>query len=144
MKRAMILLIMALCVASLFATNLSQVRNNNLSVSKGETARVELSFTIPAGQYAAFQEESFFTEIDEIAGFSDGNTIYPVNQAIDTDFGYKKFEGTIVLVKEVVVDASAASGTHELDLFLMYQLCLPDGACFAPKEESHKVSITVQ
>jgi thiol:disulfide interchange protein DsbD len=114
----------------------------NLEIPAGQSAFIEVLIEIPEGLYAAHQEEYFGIDIIEKEGIRAGKTIYPAT-GIMTEYGDLVYKDVVFLQKEIIVDKNAKLGLRELEIYVMYQLCLETGACLMPVDEEHVVNIQV-
>ena len=142
MKKILTFTIAMLYCIVLLCNELTYIQNNFLDVETGETVLIEVTFEIPDGQYAALQEEFFGIDVEEVPGIRIGRTIYPEG-AIETEFGFSKYKGTITLLQEIYIERNARQGDIELEFIVFYQLCLEDGTCFIPEEEYHLLNLTI-
>ena len=143
LKRLMFFIIIGFMMfTAVMADEMIVVEDNFIDVFTGEIVLIEITFNIPEGYYAAYQEEFFGVDIVEEDGITAGQTIFPDGR-IETDFGFSKYVGTITLLKEVHIARDARLGEREIELIVFYQLCLEDGTCLIPEEESFPLNLFV-
>ena len=143
MKKLLLIILLSMVSMCLVSDEMIVLESNFIEVQTGGMALIEVTFNIPEGQYAAFQVDYFEIDIEDQSGIRGGETIYPVDEAIETDYGFSKFVGTITLYKEIFIDKRAVQGEREIELYVMYQLCLEDGTCFIPEEEMFILNLFV-
>ena len=142
MKKIAVFVILVLFALNMLANEVTTLESNFIDVPTGETILIAVTFEIPEGYYAALQEDFFGIDIEEGDGIRGGKVIYPEGY-IETDFGFVKYEGTVTLLKEIIVDGNARQGEREIELVAYYQICLEDGTCLVPEDEYHTLTLFV-
>ena len=143
MKKAFLFILIGLMSYFLYANELIVIETDFFDAPTGEISIIEVTINIPEGFYAAHNEDYFGIDVEDYDGVKAGRTIYPLDEAIETDFGFSKYTGTITLYKEILIDRNARQGEREIELVVYYQLCLEDGTCLIPEEESFFLNIFV-
>ncbi|MCL2064857.1 MAG: thioredoxin family protein [Candidatus Cloacimonetes bacterium] len=118
------------------------LETNFIDVPTGSTILIAVTFNIPEGFYAAHQEDFFGIDIEESDGITGGRVFYP-EDSIETDFGFVKYEGSVTLLKELIIAQNAIQGEREIEIVAFYQICLEDGTCLVPTDEYHVLTLYV-
>jgi thiol:disulfide interchange protein DsbD len=113
-----------------------------IRVTAGQTAVLRVKFHIPYGYHQALQDDYFGIDLIETGGIVSGKTIYPAGGIVD-DMGYTNYYESVILEKEIHVNARRAPGSVDINLLFFYQICENGGVCLAPEELPFEVVLEV-
>ena len=101
--------------------------------------RLEVTYTIPAGQHITRQPELVFVKPQPVAGLEFGNASYSATTKTDEQ-GNPLYAGTLVISCELRATQPVPAGTP-LNITVGWQACLDSGTCFAPQTTAVTVSL---
>jgi len=121
----------------------AHLKYQEMDVYTGESAIIELEYTIPSDYHQIIQENYFRIDVEEESGISGGETIYP-DGLIEEDLGLLSYHGTIVLGKEIHIEKGITEGMRQVKIKFRYQLCMNEGGtCLMPEVKELSVTLNI-
>ena len=149
MKRLTVVLLFAIAV-NLNAQHLSSVKTDGYELTGNKAVRLTAIIDIPEDYHLAYNENYLTVKlVGPPRGVYIGKIIFPEGQTgpfyNDQNSESEKiinYYGSVELETSLHIDETAKAGDIELKIAVYYQMC-DDVACYPPKEEIHRVYMTV-
>ncbi len=128
-----LILLISLSVSYLFS---QQAEVNGIvdppEISAGSTGKILITYIFPEGMHQILQEDYFYFEIEDKAGFTIGDLIYPSGE-VEED-GFIHLDDKATLTRSITISPDTEPGSYSIKVWAAYQLCYDSGACMMPQE----------